>query len=485
MGSLGKRTGGGWRRSLVRGCAATAPLVSALLFLLLPPSALQATPLSLDQYESPFAAVAKKLRPVVVNVNTRKTFEHPPINRSPNEGLFRDPPSSEGEEFQYPSSASGFVFDGAGYVMTNNHVVDNADEIKLQFMNGDEYSAEVVGVDPSTDVAVLRIIGDGLFNSADLGNSDSIHVGDWAIAIGNPFGYLGGSVTVGVISALGRRDLDIAGGSPAYQNFIQTDASINFGNSGGPLCNVGGEVIGMNTAINSSGQGISFAIPINLAMEIADQLIRNGRVVRAYLGILPQELTPDLIEGKGLDVRDGILVGQVVSDTPAERAGFLIGDVITRFNGEPVSDVARFRMLIARSPVGVQSRFDVRRDGKTFLIVAVLAERPDIFTAEAVRDKDPENWLGIRAVNLEDEPEISRNLELDGETGILVLSVEAGSSADRAGLEPGNLIQEMNEKTVRSLDDFFRIRELISDPQKPILLLVRSQGVTRYLAIRP
>ncbi len=452
-------------------------VLSALPILFVPGDARPAP----STFESPFVSVAEKVRPAVVNVNTRKTFDHPPVEgKDPFHDLI---PRGEGDEFQYPSSASGFVFDRSGYVMTNNHVVRDAEEIKLQFMDGSEYGAEVVGIDPSTDVAVLRILGKGDFPTAELGDSDSIRVGDWAIAVGNPFGYLGGSVTVGVISALGRKDLDIMGGAPAYQNFIQTDASINFGNSGGPLVNIHGEVIGINTAVNPSGQGISFAIPMNLALRIARQLIDNGKVTRAYLGIYPQQLTADLAEGKGIEVSDGILVGQVIPDTPAEEGGIVRGDVILAFDGKNMSDVNEFRMYVAEQEVGRAVDVDLLRDGERMSLSVILAERPDIAAAEPPRE-EKELWLGLDVSEPSDEPEISANLELDGLEGVLVLSVIPGSAADRAGIEAGDLIQEIDDETVNGMDDFLRIRGLNPDRNKPIIMLVRHRGYTRYLAVR-
>ncbi len=441
----------------------------------------QGTPMG--SFESPFASVAEKVRPAVVNVNTKKVFDHPPIER--NNNPFQDLiPEGEMEEFQYPSSASGFVFDPSGYVLTNNHVVRDAEEIKLQFMDGTEYEAEVVGVDPSTDIAVLHVLNAGRLPSLVIGNSDSIRVGDWAIAVGNPFGYLGGSVTVGVISALGRNDLNIMGGSPAYQNFIQTDASINFGNSGGPLVNIRGEVIGINTAVNPNGQGISFAIPMNMALTIATQLIEKGRVIRAYLGVFPQELTADLAEGKGLEAHGGILVGQVIPGTPAEDAGFLRGDVILTFDGEPMADLNGFRMFVAQSEVGRAVEVLVVRDGEELQLSVILAERPDVVTA-GVTPEVEDLWLGMDVASLEEEPEIVAELDLGGEEGVLVMSVNPGSPAGRAGLEPGNLIQEINENPILDMDDYKRARELNSGREKPIIMLVRQRGYTQYLAVRP
>ena len=232
-----------------------------------------------------------------------------------------------------------------------------------RLLDESEYEAEVVGADPNTDIAILKIEDDHDLPLVRLGDSESIRIGDWAIAIGNPFGRLEGTVTVGVISAKGRSALSIVGGTPALQDFIQTDASINFGNSGGPLVNIKGEAVGMNTAINPLGQGIGFAIPINLVRHVADEIIEHGKVAWGYLGVLPQEITRDLAEALGVEPRSGILVGSVVEDAPAERAGIRRGDIIIKFNGTEVGDVDQFRLKVAETGVDREVPVVVLRDG--------------------------------------------------------------------------------------------------------------------------
>jgi len=339
-------------------------------------------------------------------------------------------------------------------------------------------------VDPSTDVAVIRIVGGGPFPSVLFGNSDSVRVGDWAVAVGNPFGYLEGSVTVGVVSAKGRTDLDIMGGGPVYQNFIQTDASINFGNSGGPLVNIRGEVIGVNTAINASGQGIGFAIPINLAKEIAQELISTGKVTRAYLGVYPQALTPEIVEGKRLRATEGILVGQVMPDTPAEAAGIERGDVILSFAGIPVTGVSQFRMLVAESEIGAALPVLVERDGEEKEVRVRLVERPDVL-AEAPEEEERDLWLGIEVIDPEEEPEVAGRLGVEGLSGVLVSVVERGSSAWDAGIRPGDFIREINDREIEDLDDYQEAERESRSREKPVIFLILRDGFTSYVAVEP
>jgi Do/DeqQ family serine protease len=443
-----------------------------------PPVSETAEPLG--TFESPFVRIADLVKPAVVNVSTRRMFAHPPVG---GRDRLRDFFPEDGT-IEVPSTASGFVFDERGYVLTNNHVVQEAEEIRVSFIDGREFVAEVVGVDPSTDVAVIRVRGEGPFPVVRIGDSDRIQVGDWAIAVGNPLGFLEGSVTVGVVSAKGRSDLDIAGGTPVYQNFIQTDASINFGNSGGPLVNIRGEVIGVNTAVNPTGQGIGFAIPINFARKIAEELIATGKVLRAYIGIYPQELTPDIIEGRRLRATEGILVGQVIPNSPAEKGGLTRGDVIHSFDGIPIRGVSDFRMLVAESRVGKKVTVDFTRDGERKKATVVLVERPDVVTAGEER-AEPETWLGLQVVDPAEEPEVVRTLGLVGHPGVLVYSVEPGSAAWRGGIRVGDLIQEIGEKTIRNLEDYEGARDEVRSPDRPIVFLVFREGFTQYVAVRP
>jgi serine protease Do len=318
-----------------------------------------------------------------------------------------------------------------------------------------------------------------------LGDSDAIRVGDWAIAIGNPFGRLEGSVTVGVISAKGRSALSIMGGTPALQDFIQTDASINFGNSGGPLVNIRGEAVGMNTAINPLGQGIGFAIPINLVKHVAEEIIQFGKVSWGYLGILPQEIDRDLADALDVEPKSGILVGSVVEDSPADRAGVRRRDIILEFDDEPVTgDVDDFRLNVAQKGMGREVEVVVLRDGDRKSLKVKLGERPTE-SVQAGERRERENWLGL-AVDEVTGTQGSRNAPPEVESGVVVVGVEQGSPAYEEGIRPGDLIEEINGEEVEDLDDYERFAEDAREQRdKPVLFLVRRDDINRYVAVKP
>ncbi len=326
--------------------------------------------------ESPFVAVAERVAPTVVNITSdQKVAQSDQMDEMFKDSPFweffhrdfgdRSPQTPRRRPQHAPATGSGIIISTDGYILTNNHVVADAEKVTVKVQNGHEYRATTVGTDPETDVALIKV--DHQFDAhevAAIGNSDSLRVGDWAVAMGNPLG-LDWTLTVGVISATGRSNLSIAGGGPSYQNFIQTDASINFGNSGGPLCNIHGEVIGVNTAINPSGQGIGFAIPINMATKISDQIRRTGGVSRGYLGMLPRELTTDLRNALNVpEDAKGVFVERVDKNTPAERGGLKAGDVVLKLNDKSVATVTQFRMAIADNPPGSKVNLDILRDGR-------------------------------------------------------------------------------------------------------------------------
>jgi serine protease Do len=437
---------------------------------------------------SPFVAVAEQVMPAVVSIDTKKRIEsesafefEQPFGR-----LFRDLiPDFQPREYEVPSYASGFIFDQGGYVITNNHVVSNAEDITVRLMDETEYGAEVVGTDPNTDIAVLKIAAGGDLPVVRLGDSDSIRIGDWAIAIGNPFGRLEGTVTVGVISAKGRSALSIVGGTPALQDFIQTDASINFGNSGGPLVNINGEAVGMNTAINPLGQGIGFAIPINMIKRVADELMQHGKVSWGYLGILPQEIDKDLADALGVEVRSGILVGSVVDDSPADRGGLKRRDIIREFDGRPVSgDVDQFRLQVANAGTGKEVSIVVLRGGDRKRLKVQLGERPTE-VAQAGGRKESTQWLGLRVDDVGGS-QGRRVAPSDVETGVVVTGVEEGSPAYDAGLRAGDIIEEVNGEEVETVSDFEHLKEeAVKNEEKPVLLLIARDGTNRYVAVKP
>ncbi|MCD4690083.1 Do family serine endopeptidase, partial [bacterium] len=438
--------------------------------------------------ESPFVAVAGEIMPAVVSVDTKRTIRR---SGDPFEEMWRqffgESPRSpqrqpEYEEYEVPGSASGFIFDREGYILTNNHVVRGADEIEVTLSDGREYSAEVVGQDPSTDIAVIRIQGDDL-PFVRFGDSSEIKVGSWAIAIGNPLS-LKGTVTVGVVSALGRANLNIAGGAPVYQDFIQTDASINFGNSGGPLCNIQGEVIGINSATNVSAEGIGFAIPSNLAREVAEALMADGRVVRGYLGVVPQDITRDLAEATGLESTKGVLIASVEGDTPAADAGLEAGDVVIEIDGEKIDDTVHFRRVVAGVEPGEKARMKVLRDGDMTTVTAKLVERP---TTEEESGEEPlieeEIWLGLEVSSLDDP--LAEELDIQARSGVLVIGVERRSEAADAGIIPGDVVVRIGDEQVANLSDYRDAVQRYREHDKAVAIMVQRGAHTYFVAVRP
>jgi Do/DeqQ family serine protease len=457
-----------------------------------PAAAAKESPKAVSALESPFTAVAAKALPAVVTIEVKRTAKagdgSPQFNFEGPYGdffkrFFPENPHGRGD-IKIPSSGSGFIIDHDGRILTNNHVVRDASDISVTLSDHRKFKAKVVGSDPSTDVAVIQIPGSRDLPLLPLGDSDEVRIGDWAIAIGNALGELDGTLTVGVVSAKGRTDLSIVGGAPAYQNFIQTDASINFGNSGGPLLNIRGEAIGINTAINPSGQGIGFAIPVNLAKHIADQLIASGKVVRGFLGIVPQELTPDLAEGLGVKDTKGILVGNVSNGQPADAAGIRTKDIITEFDGKPVEDVQKFRLLVADTPAKKKVPVRLLREGRPQTLYVTLSERPDE-QALAQQQRTPAERLGITV-----EPvtgDFAQQNDIREKTGVVVTDVTEGSPADDAGLQRGDVIKEVNDAPVKEISDYNAAvdRAKSKSPSKPIVLLVKRGDITQFVAIDP
>ena len=455
---------------------------------------------------SPFVAVAKRVGPTVVNITVDERVAQGGGDQM--DQFFRDSPFWEffhrdfGDQGQgqtqprqrrqqtqhVPATGSGIIIGREGYILTNNHVVADADKITVRTQDGREYKATVVGKDPDTDVALIKV--DHAFTPeqvALIGNSDSLDVGDWSIAMGNPLG-LDWTLTVGVISAKGRSNLAIQGGGPSYQNFIQTDASINFGNSGGPLCNIHGEVIGMNSAINPSGQGIGFAIPINLAMKVVDQIRAHGSVTRGYLGILPRELSPDLRSALGLQDADaGVFVERVDKDTPAEKGGLKAGDVITDLNGKKVNTVTDFRMAVADEPPGSKIVMQVLRDGKHEELTATLGDRAKMAVNQGGKQDEQvvpakDSWLGIKVEPVTDQ--LAHALELDGTDGVIVTEVDSDGPSN-GKLQERDVIIEIDRKPVTDIGDFRKISSDLKNTKKAVLFRVIRNGQKTFEAVEP
>jgi serine protease Do len=375
------------------------------------------------------------------------------------------------------SLGSGVIATTDGYILTNNHVVEDADEINITLATFEEYEAKIIGRDPKSDLALIKIEAEKELPAVAFGSSDQLRVGDWVLAIGNPFG-LQQTVTAGIVSAKGR---SINNGT--YGNFIQTDASINPGNSGGPLFNLKGEMVGVNTAIFSrtgGNIGIGFAIPANMAKTVMQQLKEHGKVIRGWLGVMIQHVTPELADNFGLDRPIGALVGQVVPDSPADKAGIKAGDVIIEFNGKEVSQMSMLPAMVAQTPVGEEAKVLIIRDSKKQAIPVIIGKMDE---EETLVDSDHSIdgiELGLTVQEL--SPELADSLGIAEVSGLIVTDVESGSSAAEAGIKRGDIIQEINRQQVTSIADYKKILQQAKN-KKSILLLVKRDQHTRFVVI--
>jgi serine protease Do len=432
-----------------------------------------------------FSDLAEKVRPGVVNIQVNKKVKNagferfggnPFGDRNPF-GDFFGPFGGFGNnapERRQQGVGSGFIMSKDGYILTNNHVVEDADQIKVKLAGGKEFDGKIVGRDPKTDLALVKIVGDSDLQPLKLGNSDDLKVGNWVVAVGSPFG-LEQTVTAGIVSAKGR----VIGSGP-YDNFIQTDASINPGNSGGPLINLQGEVVGINTAIIASGQGIGFAIPINMAKEIAPQLQKRGHVTRGLLGVSIQDVTPELAKSLGLKESKGALVSQVVPGGPADKAGFEQGDVIVNFDGRTVGDSNDLPRIVASTPVGKTVTVKLLRDGKEIERQAKVGEMEEENTSAAKSPFHPS--LGVTVQDL--TPQVARELGLKKSAGVVVTGVEPGSPAAEAMIQVGDVIQTVNRQPVKNVDDFVKFVEKAKGGGS-LLLLVQRGANSLFAAVTP
>ena len=431
-----------------------------------------------------FADLVEKVKPAVVNISTTSTVKVPgtPFRHffGHDEGgpfgdffqrFFGEIPD---QELKQQSLGSGFIIDKDGHIITNNHVVDGADEIKVKLADGKEYKAKVVGRDPKTDLALIKI--SSFFKdlpTLPLGDSDKMRVGDWVLAIGNPFG-LEETVTKGIISATGR----VIGSGP-YDNFLQTDAPINPGNSGGPLINLNGEVIGINSAIVSSGQGIGFAIPSNMAKKILPPLKEKGKVTRGWIGVSVQSITPDIAQVMGLKDTNGSLVGDVVPGGPADAAGIKRGDVILSFDGKEIKKIGDLPLLVAETPAGKTVNVKVLRDSKELPLTVKVAEMPTDKIPAATQAST--EGLGLTVSNITQE--IMSQLHLKDKSGVVVTNVQPGSPADDAGIQVGDVIREVNRTAVKDLNGYHSALSK-SGGNKPVLFLIKRGAQTFYVTIQ-
>jgi serine protease Do len=425
---------------------------------------------------------------MVVNGNNRPQMPQFPEG-SPFEDFFKEFQDRGEPSRRAQSLGSGFIIDAAGIVVTNNHVIENADEISVILANDESFQAKVIGRDAKTDIAVLRIDpGDSKLTAVSFGNSDGLRVGDWVMAIGNPFG-LGGTVTAGIVSARGR---DI--GSGPYDDFIQTDASINRGNSGGPLFNLDGEVIGINTAIFSQtggSVGIGFAISANLATQVVGQLQNYGRTRRGWLGVFIQEVTEDIADSLGLDSAKGALIASVTEAGPADEAGLQAGDVIIRFDGKDVVKSRDLPRIVAETPVETTVDVEVKRGGEQKTLSVTLGELEQAENGgllSRTQSKEKTNDTRIENIGLTVAPlteELAEKFDLDtGETGIVVVDVTEGSPAADKGVQPGDIIRRLNQSAITSVDKLIEgIASAKKEGRKGVLMLIESDGQTRFVQI--
>jgi len=455
-----------------------------------------------------FADLAERLSPAVVNISTTQIIsrgegqevpmpQFPP--GTPFEDLFRDffERQQRGQDRsprRAQSLGSGFVIDAAGYIVTNNHVIADADEIKVRFTDGRELPAELVGRDQAADLAVLKVKPDRQLTAVSFGDSDKARVGDWVLAIGNPFG-LGGSISAGIVSA---RNRDINAGR--YDDFIQTDAAINRGNSGGPLFNMDGQVVGINTAIISPSGGsigIGFAVPSNMAKNVVEQLRTTGEVKRGWIGVRIQQVTDETAEATGLDKAKGALVADITAGGPADKGGLKSGDIIMKFNGKDVADSRALPRIVADTPIGKSVPVEVYRDGKTKALALEVGKLEETETAQAGGGREPKEQspknagapaefksLGLKLTTL--TPQIRSRFGIDQDAkGLVVMDVDGKGPAAEKGLRPGDVIVEVAQQPVTSIAEMTqRMKDVEKGDRKSVLLLVDRGGEPLFVALR-
>ncbi len=436
------------------------------------------------QVPGSFSPLVKSVRDSVVNISTVKVikgtgifqFKSPFGPGDPFHDFFeRFFGNQIPREYRQKSLGTGFIIDKEGYILTNNHVVEKTDEIKVRLSNDKEYKAKIVGRDPKTDLALIKIKADESLKPLPLGDSDKLEVGDWVIAIGNPFG-LGHTVTAGIVSAKYRHL-----GMGSYENFIQTDASINPGNSGGPLLDMNGKVVGINTAIftQSGGSiGIGFAIPINMAKSLLPQL-KKGKVIRGWLGVMIQKITPELMEKLGLKSTAGALVADVTKGGPADKAGIKRGDVIIRYNGRLIREMNELPFLVASTPVGKIVDVEVLRKGKKRVFKVKIGKLQEKEQKEAMAEKTVKLGMRVEEIN----PELRQRFGITEKKGVVVVDVDRFSPAYEAGIRKGDIILEIDQKPVKDLNDYVK---MINKYKKgdTILFLIKRGGNTIYLTLK-
>ncbi|HMK74937.1 MAG TPA: Do family serine endopeptidase [Thermodesulfobacteriota bacterium] len=450
-----------------------------ILMLVLPVRSMNAAEkTAAKDWRSGFVEVANKVKPSVVAIRSERMVTAGPgfgedfFKGSPFEDFFKQhggPPVKR----KQMGEGSGVIVDGKGYILTNDHVVAGAEKITIHLFDGRELKGTVRGTDPRTDLAVVHVEAADL-PVAVLGDSDKIQVGEWAIAVGSPFG-LEETVTVGVISAKGRSGL----GTGTYEDFLQTDASINPGNSGGPLVNIDGDVIGINAMIIQPGQGIGFAIPINLAKTIMQELIKTGKVVRPWVGIGLQDITPDLMKFFNLKEKEGALISQVYSGSPAERVGLKVGDVVIEVDGVKIKSSQDVVHEVLKKKVGQKVNLVILRGGKRLEISVTTAQMPEKI-GERGPAKPTREWFGLQVSNV--TPEIAKQLGLTKTEGVVITGVEPNSAGQAAGLKAGDIILEVNRQKILNENEYLSAMEK-AKPDQGVLFLIDRQDSTFFVTL--
>ena len=473
-------------------------VLSTLLLLFAAPVSIfgqdQGSITALKQMGKAFASIAEKASPAVVSIQVEKTVKGPDSSQM-RDYFFSEPfgpfdqdifkyffpqPYSQGRrsqpKYKQTAGGSGFIITQDGYILTANHLVGEADKVTVKLIKDQKFTAKVIGTDPQSDVAVIKIDSQNL-PYLELADSDKLEVGEWVIAIGNPFG-LSHTVTAGIVSGKGRNSIGVSD----YEDFIQTDAAINFGNSGGPLLNLDGKVVGINTAIIGPGGniGIGLAIPINMASAVSRQLIDTGKVVRGFLGISIKDLKPEMAKYFGPEDAKGALIDDVTKDSPADKAGLKAGDVVIELEGRPVESANELTNRVAMQKPGSSVEVVVLREGKRKVFSAKLDKRPEGISVAAEKSSETSGKLGISVQALTDE--LAGRLGYEGLSGVVVTDVEPDSLAARAGIKSGSLIMEVNRRPIRNVKQFNEAVKQASDEGK-VLLRVKDENYTGFILL--
>ena len=435
------------------------------------------------QFSKAFADVAEKAKPAVVTIITDKVVS---LNQFDDFGYFFFQPNMPRQrEYKTNALGSGVIVDADnGYILTNNHVVDDMDGIRVKLIDKREYEATIIGSDPKTDLAVLQIEAENL-SDIKLGDSDDIRVGEWVMAVGSPFSEnLSHTVTTGIVSALGRSNIMNA---QSYEDFIQTDAAINPGNSGGALLNMEGELIGINTAIATGGyeksnRGVGFAIPSNMSERIMSDLIDKGYVTRAWLGVYIQEINSEIAEAFDIDTRNGALITDVVEDSPAEDAGIQEGDVIVSFNGKPIANPANLKNVVSLTPPESKNKVELVRNGKTKIMDVVLKELPDSPQELATRKTNSKKAFGLELKKV--NKTIRNKYNIDDDDVLVVTGIDKNGEAYAEGIREGDIIKNVGTKRVKSVKEFNNLMEKAEKKGTVLLLVKKPSGGSRFFTLR-